>query len=97
MDKDVVDPDSDAKLLSSFEKLDYCLGLLNLILSVDLSTDPTPEEDQREGEQLKKLTGIVRCSKTAFGCLLKHTFSFTNSSTSIRSSRICSTLTSTSW
>jgi tubulin-specific chaperone D len=50
---------TEGRLLANFEKHDEFLVAQQLLLSVDLATEPSFEEDKRETELLGKLTNIV--------------------------------------
>lgn len=72
--------DEEPVILTSFEKYGETKKILDSLLSLSLSTDPTPEEERDELGKLKRLNDIV--SIGGYHCLL-----FTNMSIAVGLSR----------
>lgn len=50
----------EGKLFISFEKSEECLHIIHFLIPLDLTVDPSPEDDQAENAKLWKLERIVR-------------------------------------
>lgn len=53
------EPTDEGKLFASFERRDEFVSLQNTLLVVDLTTEPTPEENSAEFDVLRRLSLIV--------------------------------------
>lgn len=51
---------TEGRLFATFEKHEEFITTQELLLSVDLETEPSAEEDKHEAQLLGKLTNIVR-------------------------------------